>query len=61
MDESGTTLTTVTTLTLVEPKILPNVAVMDADPKSVPVASPVLLTVALEGSDDVQVTCVVRS
>jgi hypothetical protein len=41
MDKSG-----VTTLTDVEPKILPNVAVMVADPKSIPVASPVLLIVA---------------
>ena len=56
MDTSG-----VTTLTDVEPKILPDVAVMVADPKSIPVASPVLLIITWDVSDDVQVTCVVRS
>src|SRR5258708_8534194 len=44
-----------------DPKILPDAAVTVAEPKSIPVASPVALIVALDVSDDIQVTCVVRS
>jgi hypothetical protein len=43
------------------PEILPNVAVMVAEPSATAVARPLLLTVATDVFDEVQVTCVVMS
>ena len=46
---------------LVLPDILPEVAVIVAEPTETPVARPLLLTVATDVFDDVQVTCAVKS
>ena len=43
------------------PEILPEVAVMIAVPAATAVTRPLLLTVATDGFDELQVTCVVIS
>jgi hypothetical protein len=49
------------TVRVVFPEILPDVAVMMAEPAATAVAKPLLLTVATGVFDELQVTCVVRS
>ena len=49
------------TVRVVLPEILPEVAVMVAVPTATDVARPLLLTVATDVLDEVQVTCVVIS
>ncbi len=49
------------TVKVVLPEILPEVAVMIAVPAATAVTRPLLLTVATDGFDELQVTCVVIS
>jgi hypothetical protein len=49
------------TVRVVFPEILPEVAVMVAGPAATAVARPLLLTVATNASDELQVTCVLIS
>jgi hypothetical protein len=49
------------TARVVLPEILPEVAVMIAEPGKKAVARPLLLTVATDVSDELQVTCMVIS
>ena len=54
-------VTAVGTVRVVLPEILPKVAVMVAVPAATAVARPLVLTVATDGLDEVQVTCVLIS
>jgi hypothetical protein len=49
------------TVRVVFPEILPEVAVMVAEPAAIPVARPLLFTVAANVLDDLQETCEVIS
>ena len=49
------------TVTVVEPEMPFNAAVIDAEPAATPVTAPLALTLALETADEVQVTRDVRS
>jgi hypothetical protein len=49
------------TVRVVVPEVLPEIAVMVAVPTATAVAKPLLLTVAIDGLDELQVTCVVMS
>lgn len=52
--------TAAVTVSVTEPVIVPEVAVMIAVPGDTPVPSPTLLTLATEAADELQVTVVVR-
>jgi hypothetical protein len=49
------------TVKVVAPAVLPEVALMVAVPAEMAMASPLLLTIAFDVSEEVQVTCVVIS
>jgi hypothetical protein len=53
--------TAAVTVSVAEPWIAPEVAVMVAPPDARLVASPVLLTVAIDAADEVQAAVMVRS
>jgi hypothetical protein len=52
--------TTAVTVSVAEPVIVPEVAVIVAEPGAMLVAKPALLTVAIEVAEDDQVTLLVR-
>jgi hypothetical protein len=49
------------TVKVVSPTVLPEVALMGAVPAEMAMARPLLLTIAFDVSEEVQVTCVVIS